>query len=54
MMAYRGSSTAMSNAVATYSRAVEVLSKKDIDITRVREIEGRFQRTKDNLVEACR
>jgi hypothetical protein len=42
MMTYPDSSTAMSNAVAAYSGAVEIL-KKGIDIARTREIEGRLQ-----------
>lgn len=48
MMTYPDSSTAMSNAVAAYSRAVEIL-KKEIDIARTREIEGRLQQAKHCL-----
>lgn len=48
MMTYPDSSTAMSNAVAAYSRAVDIL-KKDIDIARTKEIEGRLQQAEHCL-----
>jgi tetratricopeptide (TPR) repeat protein len=48
MMAYPESSTAMSNAVAAYGRAVDIL-KKDIDIARTREIEGRLRQAEHCL-----
>ena len=38
----------MSNAVAAYSRAVDIL-KEDIDIERTREIEGRLRQAEHYL-----
>jgi len=48
MMTYPESSTAMSNAVAAYSRAVDIL-KKGINIARTREIEGRLREAEHYL-----
>jgi tetratricopeptide (TPR) repeat protein len=48
MMTHPGSSTAMSNAVAAYDRAVDIL-KKGIDIARAREIEGRLRQARHCL-----
>jgi serine/threonine protein kinase len=53
MMTYPGSSTAMSNAVAAYGRAVDIL-KKGVDIARAREIEGRLETAKHYLDMAKR
>ena len=48
MMTYPDSSTAMSNAVTSYSRAVEILNN-GIDIARTREIEARLNQARQHL-----
>lgn len=48
MMTYPDSSTAMSNAVAAYARAVDILNS-GIDIARTREIEGRLNHARNCL-----
>lgn len=52
MMTHPDSSTAMSNAVAAYGRAVDILNK-GIDIARTREIEGRLSQAR-NCLDRCR
>lgn len=53
MMAFPDSATAMSNAVAAYAGAVDIL-KMDIDIARTREIEGRLKQARQYLELAKR
>jgi tetratricopeptide (TPR) repeat protein len=53
MMTYPTSSTAMSNASAVYTRAVDIL-KRGMDIARLREIEGRLKRAQENLLQCKR
>lgn len=52
MMTYPDSSTAMSNAVAAYGRAVDIL-KTGIDIARTREIERRLSQAR-HCLDRCR
>ena len=54
MMAYPGSGTAMSNAAKAYQGATEILRQQGNDIARLRDIESRLERARDNLAQCIR
>ena len=49
MMVYPGSVTAMTNATDVYHRAIEIFQQLGSDVARLRDIEDRLNRARENL-----